>query len=275
MSHHLVLPPLPDCCAMSASHTCCSLPPLGPVRVSPEPRGSLNNLVPVPVEGVDAPPPGCLSLAVKAVGLNFRRVRTDWVEMAGMPAAACLFRASLFHAHAEKLGAACRCHRDVLNVLGMYPGEAGPPGGDVEGIVTAVGSGVDVDRLLGQLVFGQAAGCLGTAVVTSRHTGGGVIAASYTRCTRTEDMSLLCFTDHCVKLLAAVVPAPPNLSPEAAATVPTVFLTADACLNGATVVKPEHRVLIQAGGGVPGAWVGFYDRRRCGGARHRTQGRKP
>lgn len=30
--------------------------------------------------------------------------------------------------------------RDVLNVLGMYPGDPGEPGGDVAGIVAAVGS---------------------------------------------------------------------------------------------------------------------------------------
>jgi NADPH:quinone reductase-like Zn-dependent oxidoreductase len=30
--------------------------------------------------------------------------------------------------------------RDVLNILGMYPGDPGEPGGDVSGIVAAVGS---------------------------------------------------------------------------------------------------------------------------------------
>lgn len=30
--------------------------------------------------------------------------------------------------------------RDVLNVLGMYPGDAGDPGGDCTGIVTAAGA---------------------------------------------------------------------------------------------------------------------------------------
>lgn len=32
--------------------------------------------------------------------------------------------------------------RDVLNVLGMYPGDPGEPGGDVAGTVVAVGSAV-------------------------------------------------------------------------------------------------------------------------------------
>ena len=33
--------------------------------------------------------------------------------------------------------------RDVLNILGMYPGDPGPPGGDCSGIVAAVGPGAD------------------------------------------------------------------------------------------------------------------------------------
>ena len=32
--------------------------------------------------------------------------------------------------------------RDVLNVLGMYPGDPGAPGGDCAGVVEAVGAGV-------------------------------------------------------------------------------------------------------------------------------------
>ncbi len=31
--------------------------------------------------------------------------------------------------------------RDVLNILGMYPGDPGEPGGDCAGVVTAVGPG--------------------------------------------------------------------------------------------------------------------------------------
>ena len=31
--------------------------------------------------------------------------------------------------------------RDVLNVLGMYPGDPGSPGGDCAGIVSAIGPG--------------------------------------------------------------------------------------------------------------------------------------
>ena len=32
--------------------------------------------------------------------------------------------------------------RDVLNVLGMYPGDPGPPGADYAGIVMQAGNGV-------------------------------------------------------------------------------------------------------------------------------------
>ncbi|WP_408887405.1 alcohol dehydrogenase catalytic domain-containing protein [Komagataeibacter nataicola] len=32
--------------------------------------------------------------------------------------------------------------RDVLNALGMYPGEAGPLGSECAGVVTATGEGV-------------------------------------------------------------------------------------------------------------------------------------
>lgn len=31
--------------------------------------------------------------------------------------------------------------RDLLNVLGMYPGDPGLPGGDCAGIITALGAG--------------------------------------------------------------------------------------------------------------------------------------
>ena len=146
-----------------------------PVHLSPEPRGSLSNLIAVPVPGLEAPGADQVALAVKAVGLNFR---------------------------------------DVLNVLGMYPGDPGPPGSDVAGMVTAASPGIP--HLVGDLVFGLAAGCLGTAALGMHQT---------------------------------VVPVPPTVAPEAACTIPTVFLTADACFNAATLVRPGQRVLIHAATG--------------------------
>eukprot|EP00887_Chlorella_sp_A99_P003362 scaffold26.g3362.t1 len=108
-----------------------------------------------------------------------------------------------------------RLPMDVLNVLGMYPGDPGPPGGDVAGRITAVGASSS-GTSLGELVFGHAQGCLGTAACTNSLT---------------------------------VSPAPPNLPPEAAATMPTVFQTADTCLGGAAALRPGQRVLIHAAAG--------------------------
>ena len=75
----------------------------GPYQMLPSPRGSLTNLKPVGVP-LMTPGRGQVLVEVHAVGLNFR---------------------------------------DVLNVLGMYPGHPGPPGADCAGVVTATGPGVD------------------------------------------------------------------------------------------------------------------------------------
>ena len=61
----------------------------GPFQLRPHPRGRLDSLSPRPVQTSKMLAPGKALLAVSAVGLNFR---------------------------------------DVLNVLGMYPGDPGPPG---------------------------------------------------------------------------------------------------------------------------------------------------
>jgi myxalamid-type polyketide synthase MxaB len=66
-------------------------------------RGVLDHLVLRPVER-RPPGPGEVEIEVRATGLNFR---------------------------------------DVLNALGMYPGDAGPLGGECSGVVVSVGSGVE------------------------------------------------------------------------------------------------------------------------------------
>ena len=149
--------------------------PMGPVTIMPSPRGSLGNLKAVPVE-IKFLEPNAILLNVIAVGLNFR---------------------------------------DVLNVLGMYPGDPGPPGGDCAGIVVQVGR--DVSKLrIGQAVFGQAIGSLGSVVAINEHT---------------------------------VVPMPACISYEIAASIPTVYLTALACLDAATQVGSRQKVLIHAATG--------------------------
>ncbi|MET0234479.1 MAG: type I polyketide synthase, partial [Kibdelosporangium sp.] len=57
--------------------------------------------------------------------------------------------------------------RDVLNALGMYPGEAGPLGLEGAGIVTEVGSGV-ADLVPGDRVMGLLSGAFGPTAVTDR-----------------------------------------------------------------------------------------------------------
>lgn len=105
--------------------------------------------------------------------------------------------------------------RDVLNVLGMYPGDPGPPGGDCAGIVVDVGRGVSKLQI-GQAVFGQAAGSLGSIVAVHEDT---------------------------------MVPMPANMEFRSAASIPTVYLTALACLDAATKVDKGDRVLIHAATG--------------------------
>ena len=73
------------------------------MHLMPSPLGSLNEVVAAPLSSL-MPGPGHVLLKVNAVGLNFRY---------------------------------------VLNVLGMYPGEPGEPGGDVSGIVMAVSPATD------------------------------------------------------------------------------------------------------------------------------------
>jgi NADPH:quinone reductase-like Zn-dependent oxidoreductase len=104
--------------------------------------------------------------------------------------------------------------RDVLNVLGMYPGDPGPPGGDCAGIV--VGTGTDATLKVGQAVYGQAAGSLGSKVIV--------------------DESMM-------------TSMPRGVSFEAAASLPTVFLTALACLEGAAATMTGDIVLIHAATG--------------------------
>ena len=84
-------------------------------------RGQLSNLSVVEAQRA-APSPGTMEVRVCAVGLNFR---------------------------------------DVLNVLGMYPGDPGFPGGDFSGVVTALGDGVE-SITVGESVFGCTEGCFAT-----------------------------------------------------------------------------------------------------------------
>ena len=138
-------------------------------------RGIIDNLVIEPAP-LQAPAPGEVQIEVVASGLNFR---------------------------------------DVLNVMGMYPGDPGPLGNEVAGRVIAVGAGV-----------------------TEFAVGDEVMAMSPRAFCRTVNAR--------VELTAR---KPANLSFEEAATIPVAFLTADYALNEISRMQAGDRVLIHAAAG--------------------------
>lgn len=105
--------------------------------------------------------------------------------------------------------------RDVLNVLGMYPGDPGRPGGECAGRVVAVGSGVT------EFQPGDAV----VAVAGGAHDGY-VLADAY---------------------MAAHLP--PELDLADALSLPSSFLTAVFSLEHLAGIRTGHRVLIHAGTG--------------------------
>ena len=98
-----------------------------PFKLTTSERGSLSNLLPHDAE-LNVGSPGVLVARIQAVGLNFR---------------------------------------DVLNVLGMYPGDPGDPGADCSGFVSTSAFGTSTDvHCIGSAIYGLAPGCLGTHVQT-------------------------------------------------------------------------------------------------------------
>ncbi|MEU9356456.1 type I polyketide synthase, partial [Streptomyces griseoloalbus] len=105
--------------------------------------------------------------------------------------------------------------RDVLNALGMYPGESGPMGTEAAGVVTAVGSAVTGLRP-GDRVFGTVPGGFGPVVVADQH------------------------------YLARV---PDTWTQQEAASVPLVFLTALYAFRDLAGLRAGESVLVHAGAG--------------------------
>lgn len=149
--------------------------PEGPYRLTICHRGTLGGLA---VESFVPPPPGPgrVEIEVLASGLNFR---------------------------------------DVLNLLGMYPGDPGPPGNECCGRVIRVGEGVE----------GIAPGDLVTCIA--------------------EDT----FSSQVLADAALTFPVPPELSVAQAAAFPIAQLTAWMALHEVGSVGPGSRVLIHAGAG--------------------------
>jgi acyl transferase domain-containing protein/D-arabinose 1-dehydrogenase-like Zn-dependent alcohol dehydrogenase len=149
--------------------------PEGPYELTITERGRLDGLQLVAQPELE-PGPGQVLVDVRATGLNFR---------------------------------------DVLDVLGRYPGAAAGLGGECAGVVTAVGPGVERVRP-GDRVM---------AVVSSGFA---------TRCLVSEEM---------------VVRQPAGWTDVQAATVPIAFLTAAYSLNHLGHMQAGERVLVHAGAG--------------------------
>jgi acyl transferase domain-containing protein len=146
-----------------------------PVRLAVATPGILDSLELRPLAR-RAPGPGEVEIEVVATGLNFR---------------------------------------DVLNAMGLYPGDAGPLGGECAGRIVTVGAGV-AGFAPGDEVIALAAGSFGSFVTA-----------------RAE----------------SVVHKPPRLSLEAAATVLSAFLTAHYTLHHLAGLSAGERVLIHAAAG--------------------------
>jgi acyl transferase domain-containing protein/NADPH:quinone reductase-like Zn-dependent oxidoreductase/NAD(P)-dependent dehydrogenase (short-subunit alcohol dehydrogenase family)/aryl carrier-like protein len=143
-----------------------------PLQLDIPTRGSLDKLALVKVPR-EAPGPGQVEIRVHATGLNFR---------------------------------------DVLNALGMYPGDPGPLGNECSGVITAVGEGV-TDLQVGDEVVSMIDKSFATWVLAPA---------------------------------ALTVLKPPSMSFAEAATIPVTFLTAEYALTHLAGMKKGDRVLIHA-----------------------------
>eukprot|EP00746_Dinoflagellata_sp_MGD_P146315 gnl/MRDRNA2_/MRDRNA2_78811_c0_seq1.p1 gnl/MRDRNA2_/MRDRNA2_78811_c0~~gnl/MRDRNA2_/MRDRNA2_78811_c0_seq1.p1 ORF type:complete len:1358 (+),score=334.40 gnl/MRDRNA2_/MRDRNA2_78811_c0_seq1:121-4074(+) len=153
-------------------------------------RGSLTNLKLVPQEKRKPLKPGFVQVRIRAIGLNFR---------------------------------------DVLNVMGLYPGDPGMPGADFSGTVIELTPEV-TNVSLGEDIFGEAEGAL---------------------CTYNPAYSALC------------AKKPPEWTYEAACAMPVIFVTVEESLGDIAKLKKGERVLIHAAAGGVGLvaiqyaqWVG-------------------
>ncbi len=146
-----------------------------PLTLAISARGVLDNLTRVPADR-PAPGPGEVEVRVRVSGLNFR---------------------------------------DVLNALGMYPGDPGPLGDEFVGEITRVGEGV-TGYVVGDMVLGMAPASFSTYVIAPALT---------------------------------IYPKPAILSDEEAATIPITFMTAYYALHHFAGMAAGERVLIHSGAG--------------------------
>jgi acyl transferase domain-containing protein len=105
--------------------------------------------------------------------------------------------------------------RDVMNVMGLYPGDPGPLGGECAGEIVAVGEGIS------QFAIGD-------AVVT---------------------MAPGSFAGYATVREEWVAPKPARMSFDEAVTLPVAFITAHFTLNHLAKIRAGDRVLIHAAAG--------------------------
>ncbi|MGE0059761.1 MAG: SDR family NAD(P)-dependent oxidoreductase, partial [Dehalococcoidia bacterium] len=165
--------------------------------LQPVERGTIDHLDLVPID-VEAPPPGYVQVRVQAAGLNFR---------------------------------------DVLNVLDLYPGDPGPVGGELSGVVTALGDGV-TDLEVGQRVFGFGPGAFSSRVN---------VPAPF------------------------VAPVPDGITSVEATTTPATMLTAGLAFDWAKPKKGERVLIHAASGGVGMAAIQYVQ--NCGAIVYATASR--
>ncbi|WP_443732074.1 SDR family NAD(P)-dependent oxidoreductase [Streptantibioticus ferralitis] len=155
------------------------VPPVGERawRMDIQDKGTLENLTLVPCpEAAEPLAPGEVRVAVRAAGLNFR---------------------------------------DVLNALGMYPGDAGLMGSEGAGVVVETGPGV-TDLAPGDRVMGMLPGGFGPLVVADRRM---------------------------------IAPMPEGWTFAQAASVPIVFMTAYYALRDLADLKSGESLLVHAAAG--------------------------
>ncbi|CAE8615450.1 unnamed protein product [Polarella glacialis] len=150
---------------------------VGATRLNMPARGSLTGLRQVPQAERRSVAPGMAQLRIRAIGLNFR---------------------------------------DVLNVMGLYPGDPGPPGADCAGTVLELGESGAQHLRLAQDVFGESPGCLST------YNSGPA---------------------------ALLTPKPESWSFEEACAMPVIFVTVEESLGDLSKLKKGERVLIHAAAG--------------------------
>ncbi len=139
-------------------------------------KGLLENLILAPLKLKENLAPHDIEVEMRAVGLNFR---------------------------------------DVLDALGLYPGEAGPLGGDGAGIITRVGKAVSHLKI-GDEILGMISGSLARKALVHENN---------------------------------IIQKPSALNFAEASALPTVFLTAYYAFTRSTVLKKGETVLIHAGAG--------------------------